>query len=63
MASKGATAVRKWKLSTVAPLETTKCHVQSRLRQRDAAKQGASGENSDGAKGGLIIQVCHHLLI
>ena len=62
-APKGATTARKWKLSGAAPLEATKHRVQSRSRQRDAAEQGASGGNSKAAKGSLVIQVCHHLLM
>ena len=62
-APKGATAVRKRKLSGAAPLEATKRRVQSRSRQRDAAEQGTSGGNSEAAEGSLVIQVCHHPLM
>ena len=62
-APKEAIAARKWKLSGAAPLEATKHRIQLRSRQHDAAKQGASGGNSEAAKGSLVIQVCHHLLM
>ena len=61
-APKQATATRKRKLSSAAPLETTKRRAQTRSRQHDSAEQDTSGGNSNAAEGGLIFQVCHYPL-
>ena len=61
-ALKQATATRKRKLSSAAPLKTTKRRAQTRSRQHDSAEQDTSGGNSNAVKGGLIFQVCHYPL-